>query len=91
MILNCAYNWYNYSLLYKHNPELLNADIVEYELKGRKQFLDAYGDEYFNYDELQKIVAEALHLKISKDIRKDILPLFFKAATRQPKFCSRVN
>lgn len=84
--LNCAYSWYNYTLLYKHNPELLNEDITEYELEGREQFLDAFGDEYSNYDELQKIVAEALNLNISQDIRQDILPIFIKAATREPKF-----
>ncbi|MFF2911146.1 hypothetical protein [Paenibacillus sp. NPDC057934] len=86
LILNCAYSWYNYTLLYKHNPEFLNEDIVKYELEGREQFLDAFGDVFSNYDEIQKKVAEALHLKISQDIRKDILPLFFKAATKEPKF-----
>ncbi|MDR0412712.1 MAG: hypothetical protein LBH61_02760 [Dysgonamonadaceae bacterium] len=85
--LNCAYSWYNYAeRKYMDAPETLARDILKYEVEGREQFADAYGDDMPDYDALRNEIAKTLNLKISNDISTDILPSFFKSATREPLF-----
>jgi hypothetical protein len=85
--LNCAYSWYNYAeRKYINSPEMLAGDVLKYEVEGKAQFADAYGNELPDYDTLRNEIAKALNLRISNDISKDILPAFFKSATREPLF-----
>ena len=87
LTINCASAWENYARKkYVDAPKLLAQDTVKYEIKGREEFSDAWGDEFPNYDTLRDEVAKALNLTISSDISKDILPAFFKTATREPLY-----
>jgi len=85
--LNCAYNWYNYSKTrLMNNLDLLHKEVMKYEPIGKQQFIDAYGDEIGDVDELRKDLARTLNLKISDDIDKDILTRYFITATREPLY-----
>ena len=68
------------------NPDLLQQETKRCELIGNEQFVDAYGDEPGELDELKKELASLLKLHISDDISKDILPRFFATATREPLY-----
>ena len=85
--LNCAYSWFNYSQKgLMNNPDLLQQETMKCELIGNKQFVDAYGNEIGELNELKKELASLLNLHISDDISKDILPRFFTTATREPLY-----
>lgn len=88
LMLNAAYDWQNYVMepLLVENPELVKDCFKEYEEKGRKQFYDAFRNQYPSYDELIKKVGERLDLRISENISEDILPKLIKAVTRDPEF-----
>lgn len=89
--LNCAYSWHNYAdKKYVEDIEVLRKSIKGYEVLGREQYDDAFGEEVPEYDELQKIVAEALELNITKNIVEDILVPFYKTTTRQPEFIAEI-
>ncbi len=88
--LNCAFAWQNYMRKYYiDDPSLLEKDVLQFEAQGRTDFEDVYGDDMPEYDELQKEVAQRLHLNIYNDIDKNILPKLYKVATKQPKFLAK--
>ena len=85
--LNCADAWQNYMRKkYIDDPSLLEKDVIESEARGRNNFEDAYGDDMPEYNELQKEIAERLHLKIYHEIDKNVLTKLYKMATKQPSF-----
>lgn len=85
--LNCACAWQNYMRKkYIDDPSLLEKDVVAFEAEGRNDFEHAYGDDMPKYNELQKEIAERLHLKIYHEIDKNVLTKLYKMAAKQPIF-----
>jgi len=88
--VNCAFDWHNYLIKkYILNPSMLVKDVASLEAEGRDDFEDAYGDEMPEYDELQKELADKLHLKISSNIAEDVLPKLYRTVQKQPGFTAK--
>lgn len=89
--LNCAYSWHNYAdTKYVGNVDALREVVKAYEVEGREQYDDAFGDAVPEYDELRRIIAEALGLNVTENIVDDVIVNFYKITTRQPEFIAEI-
>ena len=85
LLLNCADYRRHYSITeFINDPALSGQETAQCVPVGRKGFAGADGNDSGDYDALRQEVVEDLKLKISSDISKDILPRFYRAATREP-------
>jgi len=88
LTLNCADSFYNYSKKkFMNDSVLLKQEIAKNEPQAIEEFFDAFGDDYGDdYEAIRKEVADALGITISKDISEDVLPRYYKSATRDPLY-----
>lgn len=90
MQANCAYSWHNYATKkFSTDIEHLRKFIYGLEEDGREQYMDAFGDEAPEYDELRDKLAEVLELKVieeSQDIVDEILIPFYEFTQKEPVF-----
>ena len=78
--LNLAFSWHNYGLQFQ---KLTKELVKSYEIEGREQFEDAFGEDY---DENKDFIAKKLNLKLSNNLLDEVITKMYKLAKSEPLF-----
>ena len=84
---NCAYGWHNYATTrYVNDPEHLRKFVYGLEMDGRFDYEDAFGEDAPEYDDLLKVLSEALDFKIYENIIDDVIIPFYNTTVKEIEF-----